>query len=51
MAHKKDYKPEDIMFPEQRIVQSELVHEMKARTSTTRCPSLSAVRCPMYATV
>ncbi len=29
MAHKKDYKPEDIMFPEQRIVQSELVHEMK----------------------
>ena len=30
MAHKKDYKPEDIMFPEQRFVQSELVHEMKS---------------------
>ena len=30
MAHKKDYKPEDIMFPAQRIVQSELVHEMKS---------------------
>ena len=30
MAHKKDYKPEDIMFTEQRIVQSELVHEMKS---------------------
>ena len=30
MAYKKDYKPEDIMFPEQRIVQSELVHEMKS---------------------
>ena len=30
MAHKKEYKPEDIMFPEQRIVQSELVHEMKS---------------------
>ena len=30
MAPKKDYKPEDIMFPEQRIVQSELVHEMKS---------------------
>ena len=30
MAHKKDYKPEDIMFPEQRIVQSELVQEMKS---------------------
>ena len=30
MAHKKDFKPEDIMFPEQRIVQSELVHEMKS---------------------
>ena len=30
MAHKKDYKPEEIMFPEQRIVQSELVHEMKS---------------------
>ena len=30
MAHKKDYTPEDIMFPEQRIVQSELVHEMKS---------------------
>ena len=30
MAHKKDYKPEDILFPEQHIVQSELVHEMKS---------------------
>ena len=30
MAHKKDYKPEDIMFPEQTIVQSELVQEMKS---------------------
>lgn len=31
MAHKNvDYKPEDIMFPEQKIVQSELVHEMKS---------------------
>lgn len=29
MAHKKDYKPEDIMFPNQSIVTSELVHEMK----------------------
>ena len=27
--HKKDYKPEDIMFPDQAIVNSELVHEMK----------------------
>ena len=27
--HKKDYKPEDIMFPDQAIIQSELVHEMK----------------------
>ena len=30
MAQKKDYKPEDIMFPEQTIVQSELVQEMKS---------------------
>ena len=30
MAHKKDYKPEDILFPEQTIVQSELVEEMKS---------------------
>ena len=30
MVHKKDYKPEDIMFPEQTIVQSELVQEMKS---------------------
>ncbi len=29
MAHKKDYKPEDIRYPEQAIVTSELVHEMK----------------------
>ena len=29
MAHKKDYKPEDILFPNQAIVTSELVHEMK----------------------
>lgn len=27
--HKKDYKPEDIRFPDQAIVTSELVHEMK----------------------
>ena len=27
--HKKDYKPEDIMFPEQAIITSELVDEMK----------------------
>jgi len=26
----KDYKPEDIMFPDQTIVNSELVHEMKS---------------------
>ncbi len=29
MAHKKDYKPEDIRYPDQAIVTSELVHEMK----------------------
>lgn len=27
--HKKDYKPEDIMYPDQSIITSELVHEMK----------------------
>ncbi len=27
--HKKDYKPEDIMYPDQAIINSELVHEMK----------------------
>jgi len=27
--HKKDYKPEDIMFPDQAIIDSELVKEMK----------------------
>ena len=27
--HKKDYKPEDIMYPEQAIIESELVKEMK----------------------
>ena len=27
--HKKDYKPEDILYPDQAIVNSELVHEMK----------------------
>ena len=30
MAHKQDYKPEDILFPEQAIVESELVQEMKS---------------------
>ena len=29
MAHKKDYKPEDIRYPDQAIVSSELVEEMK----------------------
>jgi len=28
-SHKKDYKPEDIRYPDQTIVNSELVHEMK----------------------
>ena len=29
MAHKRDYKPEDIAFPDQKITQSELVSEME----------------------
>ena len=29
MAHKRDYKPEDIAFPNQVIVESELVNEMQ----------------------
>ncbi len=29
MAHKRDYKPEDIAFPDQKIVESELVEEMQ----------------------
>ena len=29
MAHKRDYKPEDIMFPNQVITESELVNEMQ----------------------
>ena len=29
MAHKRDYKPEDIAFPEQVITESELVREME----------------------
>ena len=30
MAHNRDYKPEDILFPNQVITQSELVHEMQS---------------------
>ena len=29
MAHNRDYKPEDILFPDQTITQSELVQEMQ----------------------
>ena len=29
MAHKRDYKPEDILFPNQMITESELVEEMQ----------------------
>lgn len=29
MAHKRDYKPEDILFPNQHITESELVSEMQ----------------------
>ncbi len=29
MAHKRDYKPEDILFPNQSITESELVNEMQ----------------------
>ena len=31
MAHNRDYKPEDIRFPNQVITQSELVREMQDR--------------------
>ena len=30
MAHNRDYKPEDIAFPDQVITESELVHEMES---------------------
>ena len=30
MAHNRDYKPEDILFPDQTITQSELVQEMQS---------------------
>ena len=30
MAHNRDYKPEDILFPNQHITQSELVQEMQS---------------------
>ena len=30
MAHNRDYKPEDILFPEQNIVENELVREMQS---------------------
>ncbi len=30
MAHNRDYKPEDILFPEQHIVENELVKEMQS---------------------
>ncbi len=30
MAHNRDYKPEDIAFPDQHITESELVHEMQS---------------------
>ena len=30
MAHNRDYKPEDILFPNQQITQSELVQEMQS---------------------
>ena len=34
--HKKDYKPEDIMYPDQAIVESELVKEMKNKFGGVR---------------
>ena len=30
MAHNRDYKPEDIAFPDQIITESELIGEMKS---------------------
>ena len=33
----KDYKPEDIMFPDQKIVSSEIVSEMKSSSSRALC--------------
>ena len=43
MAHKNvDYKPEDIQFPNQKIVQSELVHEMQSSyASCTPCTKMA----------
>ena len=45
----KDYKPEDIMFPEQKIVSSEIVSEMKSSfidyAMSVKYPHLKAFPC------
>lgn len=51
MAHKNvDYKPEDILFPNQKIVQSELVHEMQSSYIEYAMSVIVGARCPMCAT-
>ena len=43
--------PEDIRFPEQKIVTSEIVHEMTTSNRGTPCSSSSAALCPTCATL
>ena len=48
--HKKDYKPEDIMYPDQAIIQSELVHEMKTSYIEYAMSVIVGRRCPTCGT-
>lgn len=48
--HKKDYKPEDILFPNQAIVTSELVGEMKTSYMEYAMSVIVGRLCPTYGT-
>lgn len=50
MGHNRDYKPEDIAFPNQAITESKLVDEMEKVISSTQCPLSSDARFRTFAT-
>ena len=50
MGHNRDYKPEDIAFPNQVITESELVGEMQSSYIEYAMSVIVAERCPTCAT-
>ena len=51
MSKKKDYEPQDIAYPEQKIVEIDLEHEMQTAYMDYAMSVIVGRPCPMCGTV